>query len=69
MGDEYPRQFKLGTMLPMGGLIFNSLANRFIRRDEKLVRDSDRMRYPLLLQLASQVLLQLKVEMKTGQIS
>ena len=44
MGENYPRQFKVGVMLPIGGLIFNSLANRFIRRDEKLVRDSDRVR-------------------------
>lgn len=36
--------FKLGFMLPVIALLFNSLANRFIRRDERLVRDSDRMR-------------------------
>lgn len=36
--------FKLGTYLPMAALTFNILANRFIRRDEKLVRSADRMR-------------------------
>ena len=41
---NYPKEFKLGALLPVVALIFNSLANRFIRRDEKLVRDSDRMR-------------------------
>lgn len=41
---EYFKEFKLGALLPMIALIFNSLANRFIRRDERLVRDSDRMR-------------------------
>lgn len=40
----YAKEFKIGALLPMIGLIFNSLANRFIRRDEKLVRDADRMR-------------------------
>ncbi len=30
-------------MFPLA-LIFNSMANRFIRRDERLVRDSDRLR-------------------------
>ena len=36
--------FKIGFMLPVIALLFNSLANRFIKRDEKLVRDADRMR-------------------------
>lgn len=39
-----PAEFKIGFFLPVVALIFNSLANRFIRRDEKLVRDSERMR-------------------------
>lgn len=39
-----PENFKLGFMLPVIALLFNSMANRFIKRDEKLVRDSDRMR-------------------------
>lgn len=30
--------------LPMAALLFNFLANRFIRRDEKLVRSADRIR-------------------------
>lgn len=34
----------LGLYLPMGGVICNLVANRFIRRDEKLVRDSERIR-------------------------
>ena len=38
-----------GTFLPgfyaiIAALVFNALANRFIRRDEKLVRGSDRIR-------------------------
>jgi glucan phosphoethanolaminetransferase (alkaline phosphatase superfamily) len=36
--------FKLGFMLPVIALLFNSMANRFIRKDEKLVKDSERMR-------------------------
>jgi hypothetical protein len=37
-------QFGLGMWLPFAAVICNLLANRFIRRDEKLVRDSDRLR-------------------------
>jgi hypothetical protein len=37
-------EFKLGFMLPVVALLFNSLANRFIRRDEKLVQSANRMR-------------------------
>lgn len=33
-----------GFWLPIGGLFFNLLANRFIRRDELLVRSADRFR-------------------------
>lgn len=36
--------FQLGTYLPMAAMICNIIANRFIRRDEKLVRSADRMR-------------------------
>lgn len=36
--------FEIGFMLPVIALLFNSMANRFIKKDEKLVRDSDRMR-------------------------
>ena len=37
-------QYGLGMWLPFAAVICNLLANRFIRRDEKLVRDSDRLR-------------------------
>jgi hypothetical protein len=33
-----------GLFMPAAALIFNSLANRFIRKDEKLVRSVDRIR-------------------------
>ena len=36
--------FKLGYFLPLGAMIFNSLANRFIKKDEDLVRSVDRIR-------------------------
>ena len=38
------KNFTVGFYLPIVGLISNILANRFIRKDEKLVRESDRMR-------------------------
>ena len=44
MPGDYPQEHKIGFILPVIALIFNSLANRFIRRDERLVKDSDRMR-------------------------
>ena len=37
-------QYKMGLFMPAAALIWNSLANRFIRRDEKLVRSVDRIR-------------------------
>jgi predicted membrane-bound mannosyltransferase len=37
-------QYGLGMWLPFLAVVCNLLANRFIRRDEKLVRDSDRLR-------------------------
>lgn len=37
-------QLGLGLWLPGVAVLCNLLANRFIRRDEKLVRDSDRLR-------------------------
>ena len=37
-------QYGLGMWLPFIAVICNLLANRFIRRDEKLVRDSERLR-------------------------
>ena len=36
--------FEIGIYLPGLALIFNLLANRFIRRDEQLVRSVDRLR-------------------------
>ena len=40
VGGEYG----LGLWLPAVAMISNVIANRFIRKDEKLVRDSDRIR-------------------------
>lgn len=37
-------QYGLGMWLPGIAVVCNLLANRFIRKDEKLVRDSDRLR-------------------------
>lgn len=37
-------QYGLGMWLPGIAVICNLLANRFIRRDERIVRDSDRLR-------------------------
>lgn len=36
--------YGLSLWLPAGAMVFNMVANRFIRRDEKLVRDSERIR-------------------------
>ena len=41
---EYPAKFDTGIWLLMASLVFNFFANWFIRRDEKMVRDSDRLR-------------------------
>lgn len=48
-GKEYGNaadqgDFLLGFYAIIAALVFNALANRFIRRDEKLVRGSDRLR-------------------------
>ncbi len=37
-------KFELSFYLPLVALLLNSFANRFIRRDEKLVRSSERLR-------------------------
>lgn len=37
-------QTQLGFFLPMAGLLLNMIANRFIRKDEKLVKSVDRIR-------------------------
>lgn len=49
VGDELvktstPGKYEAGFYLPILGLIVNSLANRFIKRDEDLVRSVDRLR-------------------------
>lgn len=36
--------FGIGFYLPLVALLLNSFANRFIRKDEKLVRSADRLR-------------------------
>ena len=36
--------YGLALYLPIVAIISNMIANRFIRKDEKLVRDSDRLR-------------------------
>jgi heme/copper-type cytochrome/quinol oxidase subunit 2 len=48
-GKEYGNpadqgNFLIGFYAIIAALVFNALANRFIRRDEKLVRGSDRLR-------------------------
>jgi hypothetical protein len=37
-------EYQLGLFLPAVALVLNSIANRFIRKDEKLVRSVDRIR-------------------------
>jgi hypothetical protein len=46
MTDAHPVNWNygLGLYIPFAGVTFNWLAVRFIRRDEKLVRDSERIR-------------------------
>ena len=46
MSDAHPLNwtYGMGLYIPFAGVTFNWLAVRFIRRDEKLVRDSDRIR-------------------------
>lgn len=36
--------YQMGFFMPVAALIFNLMANRFIRRDEKLVKSVDRIR-------------------------
>ncbi len=36
--------YLVGFFIPLGALILNSIANRFIRKDEKLVKSVDRLR-------------------------
>jgi len=49
VGKTYGNPADQGDFLPgfyaiIAALVFNALANRFIRRDEKMVRDSNRLR-------------------------
>lgn len=44
LGFEGRGLFRAGFFMPVVGLILNSLASRFIRKDEKLVRSVDRIR-------------------------
>ena len=44
IGFESRGVFHVGYFLPLAALLLNSLANRFIRKDEKLVRSVDRIR-------------------------
>ena len=41
---EIRGKYLIGIFFPVGALLFNSLANRFIRKDEQLVRSVDRIR-------------------------
>lgn len=41
-GDQ--GEFQTGFYAIIAALVFNALANRFIRRDEKMVKDSNRLR-------------------------
>lgn len=42
--NQLAGEYGLSLWLPAGAMISNMVANRFIRRDENLVRDSDRIR-------------------------
>lgn len=44
LNPEQPGNYFIGFYIMVGALLFNSLANRFIRKDEKLVRSADRIR-------------------------
>ncbi len=44
LDQQVPGNYAFGFFMPVIALMFNSLANRFIRRDERLVRASDRVR-------------------------
>jgi hypothetical protein len=44
LGMESRGLFKPGYFLPLGAMILNSLANRYIKKDEDLVRSVDRIR-------------------------
>lgn len=42
--QQYPGKYGISLFLPAGAIIFNMLANFFIRKDERMVRDADRLR-------------------------
>jgi hypothetical protein len=42
--NQLPGEYGLGMYLPAAAMVSNMIANRFIRKDEKLVRDSERIR-------------------------
>lgn len=44
LAPEEEGQYLTGFYLPIAALVFNMLANRFIRKDEALVRSADRFR-------------------------
>ena len=44
IGSSEKGAFKVGYFLPLVAMILNSLANRFIKRDEELVKSVDRIR-------------------------
>lgn len=44
IGMDIRGVFKPGYFLPLGAMIFNSLANRYIKKDENLVKSVDRIR-------------------------
>ena len=41
---EIRGNYVFGVFFPLGAMLFNSLANRFIKKDEQLVRSVDRIR-------------------------
>ena len=44
LGAEVSGSYKIGFWAVLAGMVFNMLANRFIRKDEMLVRSVDRIR-------------------------
>ena len=42
--NQIAGQYEFGMWLPAIAMVSNLISNRFIRRDEKLVRDADRIR-------------------------
>ena len=41
---EFGGGFGISIFLPAAGMVSNAVANRFIRRDEKIVKESERLR-------------------------